>query len=106
MFQRRTDGRWKLRLRQDALARFSPDVQPHLPFLREALHRHTRTVRLCPGQALLVDNHRILHGRHAFTGKRLFLRALGEPHPRLHLNAGFAPPPAHPSGRGKEQSHA
>ncbi|MBV6699399.1 TauD/TfdA family dioxygenase [Kitasatospora aureofaciens] len=89
-----TDGRWQVRLRQDDLARFSPDVQPHLPALREALRRHTRTILLRPGQAVLIDNHRVLHGRTAFTGERLFLRALGDPHPRLRLAPGFAPLPA------------
>ncbi|MFC8716571.1 TauD/TfdA family dioxygenase [Kitasatospora sp. NPDC057198] len=87
------DGRWHVRFREDALARFSPDVVPHLPALREALQRNAITVRLRPGQALLVDNHRVLHGRSAFTGERLMLRALGAAAGWLELEPGFAAPP-------------
>ncbi|MEU5383248.1 TauD/TfdA family dioxygenase [Kitasatospora cineracea] len=85
------DGRWQIRLRLDPeLARFSPDAEPHLPTLRDTVRRHLRTVLLRPGQALLIDNSRTLHGRAAFTGERLMLRALGTPHPRLRLLPGFA----------------
>ncbi|WP_081973631.1 TauD/TfdA family dioxygenase [Kitasatospora phosalacinea] len=86
------DGRWHLRHREDALARFSPDAVPHLPALREAVRRNAVTVRLRPGQALLVDNHRVLHGRSAFTGERLMLRALGAAAGWLELEPGFAAP--------------
>ncbi|MFJ4676957.1 TauD/TfdA family dioxygenase [Kitasatospora sp. NPDC088783] len=88
------DGRWHLRFREDALARFSPDVMPHLPALREAVRRSAATARLRPGQALLVDNHRVLHGRGAFTGERLMLRALGAAAGWLELEPGFAAVPA------------
>ncbi|MFD7734435.1 TauD/TfdA family dioxygenase [Kitasatospora phosalacinea] len=86
------DDRWHLRYREDALARFSPDAVPHLPALREAVRRNTVTVRLRTGQALLVDNHRVLHGRSAFTGERLMLRALGAAAGWLELEPGFAAP--------------
>ncbi|MFE7588163.1 TauD/TfdA family dioxygenase [Kitasatospora sp. NPDC057512] len=85
-------GRWRLRLRQDDLARFSPDAEAHLPVLRQTINRNTRRLRLGPGQGVVLDNHRLLHGRTAFTGERLLLRALGEPHPVLGLESGFPAP--------------
>ncbi len=86
------DGRWRLRLRQDELARFSPEAEAHLPALRRAVERHTTRLRLACGQGLVLDNHRVLHGRTRFTGERLLLRALGQPHPSLGLDAGFPAP--------------
>ncbi|MFE7190393.1 TauD/TfdA family dioxygenase [Kitasatospora sp. NPDC057541] len=85
-------GRWQLRLRQDGLARFSPDAEAHLPALRRAIDRSTHRLRLSPGQGVVLDNHRLLHGRTAFSGERLLLRALGEPHPALGLGPGFLQP--------------
>ncbi len=85
-----TPGRWRIQLRQDSLARFSPEAAPHIPALRAAIDRHTVRLRLEPGQALVLDNHRLLHGRTAFSGGRLLLRALGEPHPDLRMDPGFA----------------
>ncbi|MGW3185006.1 TauD/TfdA family dioxygenase [Kitasatospora sp. NPDC001119] len=84
--------RWRIRLRQDELARFSPETQVQMPALRTAIARHTVSVRLAAGQALLLDNHRVLHGRAAFTGERLLLRALGPAHGGLGLEPGFTAP--------------
>ncbi|WP_188307882.1 TauD/TfdA family dioxygenase [Streptomyces sp. CBMA123] len=84
--------RWRVRLRQDELARFSPEAQAQMPALRTAIARHTVSVRLTAGQAILLDNHRFLHGRAAFTGERLLLRALGPAHSALGLEPGFAAP--------------
>ncbi|GLW74713.1 hypothetical protein Kpho02_70100 [Kitasatospora phosalacinea] len=92
-----SDGRWRLRLRQDDLARFSPDAETHLPALRRAIDRNTVRLRLTPGQGVVLDNHRLLHGRTAFLGERLILRALGEPHPTLGLGPGFPAPWSLPS---------
>lgn len=85
-------GRWRLRLRQDSLARFSPDAAAHLPALRRAVERKTLRLPLARGQGLLLDNHRVLHGRTSFTGERRLLRALGRPDPRLALEPGFPTP--------------
>jgi FxLD family lantipeptide len=82
-------GRWRLRLRQDDLARFSPEAQAHLSALRQVIDRNTHRLRLAPGQGVVLDNHRLLHGRTAFSGERLILRALGDPHPALGLGPGF-----------------
>ncbi|MGW2545506.1 TauD/TfdA family dioxygenase [Kitasatospora sp. NPDC001574] len=92
VLEHRPDGRWRLRLRQDELARFSPEAEAHLPALRRAVERHTTRLRLACGQGLVLDNHRVLHGRTRFTGERLLLRALGQPHPSLGLAAGFPAP--------------
>jgi alpha-ketoglutarate-dependent taurine dioxygenase len=79
--------RVSVRLRQDALARWSPLVSPYVPHLREAVARHQHTVRLSPGRAYLLDNRRWLHARTEFRGERQLLRALGEP--RFTLPEGF-----------------
>ncbi|MEV5506634.1 TauD/TfdA family dioxygenase [Streptomyces orinoci] len=89
VFTEHPDGRVSLRLRLDGLARFSPLVQPHLPMLRAVLSTHQIPLKLAAGQGYLLDNHRWLHARTAFTGLRLFWRALGEP--RFVLPRGFAP---------------
>ncbi|MFD7639184.1 TauD/TfdA family dioxygenase [Kitasatospora sp. NPDC059795] len=96
------EGRWRLRLRQDELARFSPEAEAHLPTLHRAVEHHTVRMRLACGQGLVLDNHRLLHGRTGFTGERLLLRALGQAHRSLGLDPGFpAPWPAPaPAGRG------
>ncbi|WP_395297214.1 TauD/TfdA family dioxygenase [Kitasatospora hibisci] len=96
VLQQLPDGRWRLRLRQDDLARFSPDAEAHMPALRQAIDRNTHRLRLAPGQGLVLDNHRLLHGRTAFLGERLILRALGEPHPALGLGPGFPAPWSRP----------
>ncbi|MFJ1795358.1 TauD/TfdA family dioxygenase [Kitasatospora griseola] len=98
-------GRWRIRLRQDDLARFSPQAQAHLPVLRAAIDRHALRLRLAPGQALVLDNHRVLHARSAFTGERLMIRALGAARPALRLAAGFSAPWA-ASGPASEPSTA
>ncbi|MFD8703645.1 TauD/TfdA family dioxygenase [Kitasatospora sp. NPDC059648] len=85
-------SRWRLRLRQDDLARFSPDADAHLPALRQAIDRNTQRLCLTPGQGIVLDNHRLLHGRTAFSGERLILRALGEAHSALALGPGFPAP--------------
>jgi hypothetical protein len=43
------------------------------PWLRRAA---PISVTLAPGELLIVDNHRMLHGRTAFTGPRAFVRLL------------------------------
>ncbi|WP_369374163.1 TauD/TfdA family dioxygenase [Streptomyces sp. cg36] len=84
-----------LRLRTDALARWSPLLTPHVPQLLAAINRHQINLPLALGQGYLLDNTRWLHARNAFTGDRLCWRALGEPlAPLLPLPPGFPPAPA------------
>ncbi|MER7771299.1 TauD/TfdA family dioxygenase [Kitasatospora sp. NPDC096140] len=102
VLQQLPGDRWRLRLRQDDFARFSPEADAHLPALRQALDRNTQRLRLAPGQGVVLDNHRVLHGRTAFSGERLILRALGEPHSALGLDPGFlasCPTAARPNSR-------
>jgi hypothetical protein len=51
--------------------------------LSEAIERHTLIVPLVAGRGYLLDNHRWLHARTAFTGPRLIHRVLGVPAPSL-----------------------
>ena len=41
--------------------------------LHAVLSRVELTLKLAPGDALLLDNHRVMHGRHAFRGYRNML---------------------------------
>ena len=50
----------------DAVAAF----YAHASALHEAIAALETTVRLRPGEAIVLDNHRTLHGRHAFSGAR------------------------------------
>lgn len=80
-----------VRLRLDDLARFSPDVQRWLPTLRDVIDRHSMTAKLDAGQGYLLDNHRWLHGRRAFIGRRVVYRVAGNPLHSLALPLGFRP---------------
>ena len=42
----------------------------HVHTLHAVLSEIELAVRLEPGDALLIDNHRVMHGRHAFRGHR------------------------------------
>ncbi|MFI0912455.1 TauD/TfdA family dioxygenase [Streptomyces abikoensis] len=66
-----------VRLRQDGFVRWPEHTQPYVPVLRSLLARHQQAITLRPGEAVLLDNARWLHGRTAFTGNRLFFRAEG-----------------------------
>jgi hypothetical protein len=47
--------------------------------------------RLNAGQGYILDNHRWLHGRRAFTGQRVMYRVNGNPLPHLGITPGFLP---------------
>ncbi|MGO1056960.1 TauD/TfdA family dioxygenase [Crossiella sp. CA198] len=89
IFTERGDGRVLVRLRMDDLARFSPGVNRLLPVLRDKLDRHTIEVDLAAGQGYVLDNHRWLHGRRAFSGHRVVHRIIGNPLPHLGIRSGF-----------------
>ncbi|MFC0844662.1 TauD/TfdA family dioxygenase [Streptomyces noboritoensis] len=102
VFTPQPQGRVSLRLRLDALARWNPLVEPHLPHLRAAIHRHQITLPLLAGQGYLLDNSRWLHARNRYTGDRLCWRALGEPLPQLAFPIGFRPAPGIPDRAPEE----
>ncbi len=82
-------GRLILRFRRDELARFSPDVTRWLPVLHAAIERHAVEFDLAVGQGYVLDNHRWLHGRRAFTGQRVVHRVHGNPLPELGIVTGL-----------------
>lgn len=68
------------------LIRFRADGDMHFPGLSsdelvqllEAINAETVELRLKPDEGLLLDNHRWLHGRTAFTGEREVWRVLAD----------------------------
>jgi alpha-ketoglutarate-dependent taurine dioxygenase len=84
--------RMSIRLRLDALARYSPLLARRLPDLRRILADIMITVRLRPGTGYLLSNTRWLHGRAPFTGDRIMYRLLGDPHDGAAIAAGFPGP--------------
>ncbi|WP_084427765.1 TauD/TfdA family dioxygenase [Kibdelosporangium aridum] len=87
------DGRIEVRLRLDDLAQFSPEVCRWLPTLRAAIDRHAMMIKLDMGQGYVLNNHRWLHGRRAFTGQRVIFRVNANPLPHLGIPFGFRPSP-------------
>lgn len=65
-----------VRFRLDALARFGPRAEPHVPMLRAAIERHMWTVPARTAQGYILDNRRWLHGRRAYSGPRLVYRIM------------------------------
>ncbi|MFD2762928.1 TauD/TfdA family dioxygenase [Micromonospora eburnea] len=60
--------------------------------LRRLIAATRRSFRLAAGDGYLVHNHRVLHGRTAFSGSRRLVRLLAEVdggHPYAWLNRGF-----------------
>lgn len=91
IFTSTDDGRVTIRLRLDDLAYFSPEVRQWLPELRAAIDRYAITIHLSAGQGYVLQNHRWLHGRHAFLGQRVMYRVNGNPLPHLGIASGFRP---------------
>jgi len=83
------DGRTTVRLRLDDLARFSPQATRWLPLLRAMIDRHAMTVPLRATEGYVLDNHRWLHGRRAFSGNRVVHRVTANPSPHLAIPSGF-----------------
>ncbi|ONI81858.1 hypothetical protein ALI22I_37295 [Saccharothrix sp. ALI-22-I] len=78
-----------VRLRMDDLAQFSPEVSRWLPTLRATIDRHAIELDLTAGQGYILDNHRWLHGRRAFSGHRVVHRVNGNPLPHLGIQTGI-----------------
>lgn len=92
-------GRMRVRLRLDDLARFSPDAAAAVPALRAVISAHTTTLRLGPGEGVVLCNTRWLHGREPYAGRRVMLRVLGDPLPGTGILPGFPHrrPAVHPA---------
>ncbi|MFD1149836.1 TauD/TfdA family dioxygenase [Saccharothrix hoggarensis] len=82
-------GRVTIRLRQDDLVQFSPEVRRWLPTLRAAIDQHVAELDLSAGQGYILDNHRWLHGRRAFNGHRVVHRVNANPLPHLGIRTGI-----------------
>lgn len=91
IFANTNDGHVTIRLRMNDLVRFSPEVTAFLPELRAAIDRHALTFTLNNGQGYILDNHRWLHGRGAFTGQRVMYRVNANPLNSLGIESGFRP---------------
>jgi hypothetical protein len=89
-----------IRLRWDGLVQWSPMVHPYLPALRAVISRHCQVLTLNSGEGYVVDNHRWLHARTAFSGIRRCHRALGDP--LFPLPPGFSTPGMY--GRGTRRA--
>lgn len=92
VFAAEPDGRVSVRLRLDDLARFSPHVARWRTTLRSTMNRHVRTISLDVGEGYVLNNSRWLHGRRAFTGRRVLYRVLADPLPHVPIPVGFRPP--------------
>ncbi|GGM06611.1 TauD/TfdA family dioxygenase [Micromonospora yangpuensis] len=86
-----SDGLAQFRYRDDEIAR--PDGPTDAVMaLRQLIAQTTRQLTLQVGEGYILHNHRILHGRTAFTGSRQLIRLLGtvdDDHPHAWLNQGF-----------------
>lgn len=71
--------------------RLLPRGRTSAALLREVIARHAHSVRLEQGQGYLLHNHRWLHGRHAFKGRRVMYRVLANPLPHFAIASGFRP---------------
>lgn len=93
IFSDTEDGRIAVRLRLDDLAQFSPGVSRWLSTLRAVIDRHAVMVNLNVGQGYVLNNHRWLHGRRAFTGQRVLFRVNANPFSYLGILSGFRSTP-------------
>ncbi|WP_309112798.1 TauD/TfdA family dioxygenase [Saccharothrix sp.] len=62
----------------------------HLVTLRAAIDQHVTDLDLSAGQGYILDNHRWLHGRRAFTGHRVVHRVNANPLPHLGIRTGIS----------------
>lgn len=91
VFQHIGRDRMAIRIRFDALTRFSPTVAPYIDRLRELVCARALTLDLREGEGYVLLNDRWLHGRSQFTGERIMLRLAGDPLPHVGIPGGFQP---------------
>lgn len=81
------------RFRHDSDSYWRAELDDARQALLEAISVETKLVQLLPGQAILIQNNRWLHGRTPFLGReRLFVRARGAIRSSVindQLSAGF-----------------
>jgi alpha-ketoglutarate-dependent taurine dioxygenase len=92
VFAAQPGNRISVRLRLDELAKYSAEPERWLGALRAAIDRHVISLALVRGDAYVLDNHRWLHGRQAFSGDRIFYRVTADPLSHLGIPSGFLPP--------------
>lgn len=74
------DDRVRVRFRDDGGLRIrSKRAADAVSALRELVQQHQHTLDFAEGDAYIVDNFRVLHGREAYRGDRLFGRLLVDP---------------------------
>lgn len=78
-----------LRARFDDLAKFSPALNRWILKLSDTIDRHAITFTLRAGEGYILDNHRWLHGRRAFTGQRVIHRITADPLPDVDIRTGI-----------------
>ena len=76
VFQLLSKQRYQVRLRTDEGGRFHPKVVPLMPSFFTLLSENMFRRLLDPGEAVILNNTRWLHGRSEFTGPRMILRLL------------------------------
>jgi alpha-ketoglutarate-dependent taurine dioxygenase len=76
MFERYSDGSYLLRFRADDLGYFAMPIATRVRSLMAGIDACAIRTRLNPGQGVVVNNYRWLHGRTSFSGEREILRLL------------------------------
>jgi alpha-ketoglutarate-dependent taurine dioxygenase len=71
-------GHTIVRFRYDSLGFYPPATWDAIRIFRQTVEADAQTFSLVPGQMYIADNHRVLHGRTAYVGKRRMMR--------LHVN--------------------
>jgi alpha-ketoglutarate-dependent taurine dioxygenase len=71
-------GHTIVRFRYDSLGFYPPSTWDAIRIFRQTAESDAQTFSLVPGQMYIADNHRVLHGRTAYVGKRKMMR--------LHVN--------------------
>ncbi|WP_431955440.1 TauD/TfdA family dioxygenase [Nocardia lijiangensis] len=97
VFEHTTGGRVRICFRLDELVQYSPETGHWLPALIQAIERHTTMFALPAGHGYVINNHRWLHGRRAFTGNRIIYRLSVDPFTHYGIPTDFAPTDPRPN---------
>lgn len=82
IFTRGDNDRIIMRFRYDSFGFYSSDIIPFFPIFLQTIDAFKFSFLLNKGQGYVVQNGRWLHGRTAFSGKRVVCRVLIEPDKR------------------------